>query len=506
MRRAAQLCLGSSLLALVLVAWAGTSDSQTITREVAPTVHVALRQAPPAATTHAMDQYVGAGSCSSTACHGGPPGTNVLSPEDSHYRSSYTTWVTEDAHARAFSVLYGARSKQIAKNLATRTRTEFREAYRDTRCLACHAPSAEVTAIEIVVADGVSCENCHGAARGWLDAHTTGPADSSAQARREYRERLYPLGLLNTVDLVSRAKVCVSCHVGSPDKAAGGGDMNHDMIAAGHPRLQFEYAANLANMPPHWNLRRERRDARADSASAWQIGQIATAQAAAQLLETRAATKHLPWPEFSEYDCFTCHHGLTDTSFRQNTGAHHPLGTYAWGTWTFASLASAEGGGLKLPTADIDVLRKHMQQLAPDRETAQKAAAQTAAAFEGTLSAIKPGGDNHQRVRQMLANVIAHGKKSQVANWDEATQLYLALRAISEADPELSQPGSTRGGQLREKLASIRESLRFRRLTIPTSATANENLTFDSPDQFNPEELSLKFQEVLELIETSLRE
>src|SRR5437870_3137050 len=50
-----------------------------------------------------------------------------------------------------------------------------------------------------------------------------------------------------------RAETCAGCHVGAP---AGLGaplrDMNHDLIAAGHPRLNFDYATYLRALPPHW--------------------------------------------------------------------------------------------------------------------------------------------------------------------------------------------------------------------------------------------------------------
>ena len=51
----------------------------------------------------------------------------------------------------------------------------------------------------------------------------------------------------------NRAKACVGCHIGAP--AEGDWplrDMNHDMIAGGHPRLQFDLRLFLEAMPEHW--------------------------------------------------------------------------------------------------------------------------------------------------------------------------------------------------------------------------------------------------------------
>jgi hypothetical protein len=87
-------------------------------------------------------------------------------------------------------------------------------------------------------ADGVGCESCHGASGRWLGPHTT----------LGWRDRPWPekaaLGMRNTKDLASRARLCAGCHVGdggSDDLPAR--DVNHDLIAAGHPRLNFELSA-----------------------------------------------------------------------------------------------------------------------------------------------------------------------------------------------------------------------------------------------------------------------
>jgi hypothetical protein len=39
-------------------------------------------------------------------------------------------------------------------------------------------------------------------------------------------------------------------------------DVNHDLIAAGHPRLSFELSAFMATMPPHWTAHRRPRAGR----------------------------------------------------------------------------------------------------------------------------------------------------------------------------------------------------------------------------------------------------
>jgi hypothetical protein len=143
---------------------------------------------------------------------------------------------------------------------------------------------------------------------------------------------------LNTIG--QRAVVCAGCHVGAPANPSEGiaspRDMNHDMIAAGHPRLHFELTEYQRQLPPHW-LERDRtrpdRPAR-DSwfeMQTWLVGRVAVAEAACLLLADRT---HRAWPEFAEGNCFACHHNLqpdgwrVDRSIREWT--HRKPGTLPW--------------------------------------------------------------------------------------------------------------------------------------------------------------------------------
>src|SRR5262249_14971856 len=87
-------------------------------------------------------------------------------------------------------------------------------------------------------------------------------------------------------------------------------EVNHDLIAAGHPRLNFEFATYMRAMPPHWHERdRETGEPAGPAfpARAWSAGQSATVKAALRLLDHRGKG---PWPEFTEQSCFDCHHEL----------------------------------------------------------------------------------------------------------------------------------------------------------------------------------------------------
>jgi hypothetical protein len=179
-------------------------------------------------------RLVGSASCATAACHGGLSGQPIVGAE-------FSIWSQRDPHSRAYSVLLNDLSQQMAKRLEL-----MQPAHESAICLNCHSP-ATTTVTEAAPdrerhpIEGVSCEQCHGPAEHWLTAHV----------RKDWRPRSLAekqkLGYRDLTDVLTRANLCADCHVGGP-----GRDVNHDLIAAGHPRLFFELSAFHANMPRHW--------------------------------------------------------------------------------------------------------------------------------------------------------------------------------------------------------------------------------------------------------------
>ncbi len=207
-------------------------------------------------------QSVGVVSCGSTLCHGSirvVPGSNVL-------QSEYVTWTRLDKHARAYSILFSAQSKKIAKNLG------IGSAHEDRLCLDCHAhaPAPALRGERFKVDDGVSCEGCHGPAQRWLAAHV----ERGATHARNIEHGLFP-----TDDAVSRARLCLSCHLGNRDRL-----VTHRLMGAGHPRLSFELDTFTTVEPAHFKADSDygKRKRLWDGVQVWAIGQ---AMAVSQTLE-----------------------------------------------------------------------------------------------------------------------------------------------------------------------------------------------------------------------------
>ncbi|MCI0460790.1 MAG: cytochrome c family protein [Gemmataceae bacterium] len=397
-------------------------------------------------------QLTGTASCSGRGCHGSLKPTLDRKPDDPVQLDEYTRWLLHDKHANAHAVLFNKRSQRMAELL----NIPKDKAHEEPRCLACHSnpfasgpaavaelrrtpPTARAEVVRAERVSGVGCESCHGSAEKWLAPHT------SAAWKKLSAEEKFKQGMVPVSNLAVLAETCAGCHVGAPPGAAGiARDVNHDLIAAGHPRLNFEFGAYLANLPPHWNTKVRKRSAD-EEARAWAVGQAVSACAALDLLAHRADEAardprgHQPWPEFSEYDCFACHHNLP-ASWRwskQHYSGRKP-GAFPWGTWYFAlppRLDSDKQGEL---TPSLDALEKLMSRPSPP---AQEVARQARTAFEQMRNLQQRVGAefDQAQLRRLLGGLGQNGGKGLDAlttTWDGAEQLYLAAHALGELPPD----------------------------------------------------------------------
>jgi hypothetical protein len=370
----------------------------------------------PASPPSVLPGLAGTASCSGRACHGGleptaAPGRTIL-------RDEYTKWLGQDKHAQAYEVLFDERSVRIAKNLG------IPHAHLDLRCLACHTnPQIAGLAATVSVREertfGVGCESCHGSAEKWLGPHTA--QDWTPQKRQPY-------GMIPVSDPSALAQRCAGCHVGAPPgpDALVTRDVNHDLVAAGHPRLNFELTAFLANMPPHWNTTKPKRAA---ETQIWALGQTVCAQAALDLLAHRSKTA--PWPEFAEYNCFACHHDLRQPSWRQEMGYGQRLpGALPWSDWYVAMprLLSPEGSMVRQRLEDLG---KEMEKPYPSPDAVSRQAKQLAQDMGDIQDRLKTR-FGPKEMRAVLWPSSAENPKTARRSWDAAEQVYLALWALTQ--------------------------------------------------------------------------
>lgn len=246
-------------------------------------------------------KYVGVASCVNSGCHGATVPLNAQRVR----QNEYYTWLHSDRHAQAYNVLFNPLSARIARNMRLKAKP-----YQEKVCLDCHSTNVTPAMVSgrIDAEDGVQCEACHGPASGWRAEHVQ-PGWTHPQSVQR--------GMLDLRDVRVRGHLCDSCHIGSGSK-----EVDHELIASGHPLLAFELDNYTENMPAHWNPNDTH------GVRAWATGQTMGLHDSLTNLARHARGEK--WPEFSDMSCTNCHHALKTSQWRQERGWPGRAGLPAW--------------------------------------------------------------------------------------------------------------------------------------------------------------------------------
>ncbi|HEY2351538.1 MAG TPA: multiheme c-type cytochrome [Candidatus Acidoferrum sp.] len=316
-------------------------------------------------------KYIGPGSCAATSCHGSVKpvaGSRILQNE-------YSTWIIKDKHSKAYQALTGEIGERMARILKLGSKAEDAP-----KCLACHAlyTTAAQRGRPFEIAEGVSCENCHGPSSAWLGPHT----------EREWtHEKSLALGMSDTRNVIHRTEKCLECHLGSKNKF-----VDHEMIAAGHPDLFFELDSFSAVEPRHWKTPRESAPGKPvdDAAWAgvrdWSAGQAVQLRASLERLTWRAKGERYDnkniWPEYSELSCFACHHALVPAKDSWRQAHEYPgrrPGDPPWNSSRYAVFRllakQIDPGAAQELEQHLTALATQMSTLNPDRANVASEAA-----------------------------------------------------------------------------------------------------------------------------------
>ena len=250
--------------------------------------------------------HLGVASCGGTTCHGRQEADGEIVRQDEILR-----WQEEStpggAHSRAFRVLREPRSIAIAKRLG------IGNAASASQCLGCHSTPAARKGPRFQANDGVACEACHGPASGWLSAHYAVGANHS---------RNVSLGLTPLSNPKARASVCLDCHFGS---AKPGQFVDHEIMAAGHPRISFELDL-FSSLQQHHDEDADyvQRKGKTNSVQFWAVGQaLALERSLNMFSKPKFATEGI-FPEFYFYDCHSCHRRIYDEASARPKSVNNP--------------------------------------------------------------------------------------------------------------------------------------------------------------------------------------
>ncbi len=408
-------------------------------------------------------KYIGPGSCSATSCHGSVKpvaGSRILQNE-------YSTWIIQDKHSRAYQALTGDVGERMARILKLGAKAE-----EAPKCLACHAlsPLPEQRGRAFEISEGVSCENCHGPASGWLGPHTT---------RTWPHEKSVALGMHDTRNVIHRTEKCLECHLGKKNKF-----VDHEMIAAGHPDLYFELDSFSAVMPRHWKVPRESEPGKPAEDPAWvgvrewSAGQAVQVRVAMERLIWRAKNERFDkkdvWPEYSELSCFACHHALgpAKDSWRQE---HAYLGRRpgdpAWNSSRYAvfRLLAKQIDSANAQELDRQLLAvsDEMSRLNPDRNAVAAAASAAAPLAQRIAQRLATMQYDQAVTLRLLQRISDDAENIALADERAAEQAAMALDSLYIAYSKDAKPANA--AEVRAAINAL-----FQQLENPSSYSADQ--------------------------------
>lgn len=397
----------SAVIAAVLVLNASAHAAETLPRDAAP-------------------QHLGAATCASNQCHGNPrpePGkTNILLNESLRFDGTLDVkgnFLSQ--HYKAYDVLRGAESKEMARRLG------LRNAYEAKICLDCHTDNVPVEkrGKKFLLEEGVSCEACHGGSENWIKSH----AEQNATHDDNLKKGLYP-----TEDAAPRARLCLACHYGTETQF-----VPHRAMAAGHPRLAFD-VAQFSDYINHWVVDDDYRKRKGDfnKTQLWVVGVLENARA---LLRVNASAVATPKDEFAEWALYDCH------------GCHRPIDDKTAGT--LAPQVNTASGAMRLNDSSLLLAYAVVAVVEPEKAPAVLAALEALHLAGSTADSSAKGriadvekaiGELQNKVRtttfdtafarKMLVSILGLRTSNNFRDFSDAQQSYQAMLALSN-DPQL---------------------------------------------------------------------
>jgi hypothetical protein len=274
----------------------------------------------------------------------------------------------------------------------------------------------------------VQCESCHGPAGNWLHEHD-----------RVGFSRDSSFVFIDTKDLAQRAATCMPCHVGPSHSNSRSQVVDHDLIAAGHPRLAFEFYSYFESLPAHWDRSADKTRHSGDfHFRSWLAGQ--TQQAGQRELLSRE-----PPLDFACLNCFACHHQLAAGTWRRPS----PFGPLAATDWPHRALPDSS------------------QRIAPQRRLAL--------------------------VRELLLD-----SRDQHTGWDASVQALLAARAaLADITPQSHQAAA---GELASAAAAV-DPVGLYLASDCFSSIQRPATAYDSPTEFDAREFSRHVTPLIDAIQ-----
>ena len=302
-------------------------------------------------------------------------------------------------------------------------------------CLDCHADNVppDRRGEKFQISDGVGCEACHGGAERWIESH----AEEGATHEDNLARGMYP-----TEKPEARARLCLSCHVGTEDKFA-----DHDIMAAGHPRMSFELETFTVNQPAHYRVDEDYVERKGDigSVNMWATGMVLKAERQLDLLRSGLFAGHGLFPELAFFDCHACHHPMNDPRMHATpVTSGLPPGMVRLDDSSFQMLLAI---GTVLDAALAETLRERTRGLhrstTQGREQLHAAAGDLDAVLAAMRRAVAGRDYGEQEMREIRRVLLERAGNGRYGDFTSAEQAFLAVETLSIELGEYQALGSS---------------------------------------------------------------
>lgn len=398
--------------------------------------------------------HLGVASCGGTTCHGRQYADGKMVRQDEILRWQEPS-SPAGAHSRAFAALGNARGRQIAARLGIGNPQAAGE------CLGCHADPGRRGA-QFHLNDGVGCEACHGGAQNWLASHYAVGGTHAANVAR---------GMVPLDRPMAKAAVCLDCHFGSAD---GGQFVTHRIMAAGHPRISFELDL-FSTLQQHWNEDGDyaARKGRTNNVRVWAVGQAMALDRALSLF-SGALGQDGAFPQFTFYDCHSCHRAIRDGATFSPTVLTNPARPLPPGSPPFndenmimlsaAARVAAPALGQRF---DADSRAFHAA-MAQGRPQAVAAAARLRASAQALASAFNGASFGRQQTFAMLDAIGSEAIAPRFTDYAGSIQAVMAMDTllnglVSQGSVSAASAGAVRG-DINRAYAAVKDPNAYRPL------------------------------------------
>lgn len=383
-------------------------------------------------------RHMGVATCASSVCHG----ASQPFKESNVWQNEFARWQEYDPHAtKALQALRSEKGQSIARKLG------LGDATRAAVCLDCHADNVpEASRGErFQMSDGVGCEACHGGAELWLTSHAGKDVDHADNLAK---------GMYPTADPVRRAELCLSCHMGTPERM-----ITHRIMGAGHPRLSFELDT-FTWLPEvtHYQVDDDyiRRKGAFNGVRDWGIGQ---GVAAANLLDILLDPRH-GWdgifPELVLFDCLACHKPMASGRWGPRPGTGLGPGVVRLNDANLVMFRHVLAAVDRAASARIGELTRALHRATTEgRAQTEQAARRLAAEVRALLPKVAAAHWGADSLLPILDSLLADAERGEFRDYAAAEQAAMAANSVLAAYEASGALGEDRARQLRSRIDAL---------------------------------------------------